>query len=287
MNRLFGILVVLMWLTATFGLIRRDVWPAITARQPPPTPSGELIARIGERHQYGIFRASSGARVGTSWMQLQSRPDFTNGDVSNNAADVTSTTHLGPIIGNPPLNVELGLHLMADGTLDNFTFDIVGAHRMTGDPLRIHAEGESFGQKLACKFQIGLMERTFSLDAATSSLVGDTFQPFACLPALEVGQAWRMQVIDPLTALTGGGQLVPRTKLVRVVSKETIEIDGKKTDAFVVETEGARAWVDERGLVLRQQLDVPLIGRLVVQRERYDESALSNAKRVVSSEHEE
>lgn len=261
-----------MWLTATFGLIRRDVWPALTARQPPPTPSSELIARIGERHQYGIFRASTGARVGTSWLQLQSRPDFANGDGSQSAADIRSTTHLQPVIGNPTLLVDLNLHLLADGTLDEFTFEIKGA------PWAIKARGESYGQKLACEFQVDLSKWHFSLDTATSSLVGDTFQPFACLPDLEVGDAWRMQVIDPLMALTGGGRnLAPRTILVRVVSKETIDVGDGPIEAFVVQTEGARAWVDPRGLVLRQELDVPLVGRLAVQRETYDEGSRTRA----------
>lgn len=277
MNRLFGIVVAVMWLTATFGLIRRDIWPALTARQPPPTPSTELIDRIGEQHQYGIFRASSGARVGTSWMQLQSRPDFSNGPAAETAADITSITYLEPVVGNPRLLIELNMHLLADGTLDNFMFDVIGA------PFRLHAEGESYGKKLACNFEVGLMKRQFSLDTATSSLVGDSFHPFSCLPALQVGQAWRMQVIDPLSALTGGRQLAPRTKLVRVESKETIRVNGEEVEAFVVETDGARAWVDERGLVLRQQLDVPLIGRLIVHRERYDERTLTKAKSSVSS----
>jgi hypothetical protein len=263
-NRLFGICVILIWVSSMAGLLVRDVWPAWTAREPPPTPSGELIDRIGEKHQYGIFR-SSGARIGTSWTTLEARTDPSRENGGHDSAFIRSSTYFPSIFALQfPIWVDLNIDLLADGTLDNFKFDI------EGPPIRVHAEGEAYGSKLACTFQVGLVRRSFSLEASSSRLIGERFQMFSCLPELRVGQAWRMQVIDPLPAITSG-QLEPRAILVRVTGRETIDTAHGPVEAFVVQTEGARAWIDPAGLVIEQQVDVPLLGRVTIRREDFDE----------------
>lgn len=277
-NRLFGILVVVLWLVAMAGLVQRDLWPALTARQPPPTPSSDLIARIGTEHQYGIFKAAGGARIGTSWLSLHSRPDFSRNNSGEASADLESTTYFDGLLGAPPVFLRLYMHLLADGSLDSFNFEMVGL------PEVVKAEGESYGNKIACIFKVGPIDRQMSLDAASTALVGDSFQRFSCLPDLEVGQAWRMQMIDPMALFTSGSSKIqPRPQLVRVTRKETVEVHGKPVEAFVVESDGARAWVDDSGLVVRQEIDMPLIGRLVVKPEVFSEKARTRAMHRVRS----
>lgn len=273
-NRLFGICVVLLWVSGMAGLAVRDIWPAWTAREPPPTPSGQLIERIGREHQFGIFR-SSGARIGTSWTTITPDPGFSRGGAAEAGAIIDSSTYFPSVFALPfPVWVDLSVNLVGDGTLDSFVFDI------EGPPTRIHAEGEAYGSKLACTFQVGLARKTFSLEASTSRLVAERFQLFSCLPELRVGQAWRMQVIDPLPALTSQ-RLEPRPILVRVTGRETIETDEGTVEAFVVQTEGARAWIGPEGLVLRQEVDVPLLGRLTIRRETPDSVRREAARQAV------
>ena len=98
-------------------------------------------------------------------------------------------------------------------------------------------------------------------------------RPFDGLSNLHVGQSWRLHLINPLAEVVPGfGQgFSPDAVLVRVTRREPIQTAAGLVDAHVVEAQAIRAWVGPEGRVLRQELDLPVLGRLVFQDEPYDE----------------
>jgi hypothetical protein len=107
-------------------------------------------------------------------------------------------------------------------------------------------------------------------------------QPFSYLPELKVGQSWRMQVLDPISAaMSRQTNFKPMVATVtRMEMVESIE-DGEPVECFVVETspQSAIAWVDRQGRVLKQQAHMPGFGQVTVQLEPYDESELKRVRK--------
>jgi hypothetical protein len=182
----------------------------------------------------------------------------------------------------PSVLVETMTEFDPKGELDNFSLDVFGVPMTV-----IKARGERHGIYLPCEIQVGPIFRQANLDAAASRLIGDAVRPFNFLPTLKVGQSWRMQVIDPLSAVMGGTTRFTPV-IARVTGKETIqhvgdeEGEGKPVECFVVETSpgAAKAWVGLEGRVYKQQVDMPgLFGKLTVEDERYDEDRLEQARK--------
>jgi hypothetical protein len=104
---------------------------------------------------------------------------------------------------------------------------------------------------------------------------------FDRLPNLHVGQSWRIKLLDPLALLTpdlAEADMELEPIIVQVTRTEEIEHRGRKIETFVVEGADATAWVADDGRVLRQEVQVPLIGKLVLLDEPYDPIALELAR---------
>ena len=114
------------------------------------------------------------------------------------------------------------------------------------------------------------VSETFKISAAEAGLIGDVFRPFASLPELAVGQSWRMQVVNPVSVITGiGSRFMPL--LVQVTGRETINApDGRQVECFIVEAPSVRAWVDREGLVWVQQVELPVGGQITLRNEPHD-----------------
>jgi hypothetical protein len=96
------------------------------------------------------------------------------------------------------------------------------------------------------------------------------------LKNLRVGQRWRLRLLDPIPFLQSG-KFDLQIRLATVAAREPIEHEGRRTECFRVETEGARAWVDDSGRVLRQAVQVPLLGKWTLTDEPYDPKARARA----------
>jgi len=256
MYRLFLGGVVAVWLSAMTALFVRDIWPAWSAQNAPPLSSHHLGELPRYDWQYGLFDAQQ-RRIGTSWATMSGTEQTTT---------IRSTLVLDGAPMIPPLRVETETQFDAEGQLDSFWLHVYGLP-MT----RIHVRGERRGIYFPCEIQAGPFHRQANLEMAATRLIGDAFRPFSYLPTLEVGQSWRMQLLDPLSAVLGGK---PRfTSLVaRVTRKETIDHKGAKVECHVVETnpEHVTAWVGPSGEVLLQKVDLPGLGTLGIRSEEYD-----------------
>ncbi|HOJ75506.1 MAG TPA: hypothetical protein PLQ89_14315 [Phycisphaerae bacterium] len=264
MHRLLTVGIVLLWVSAMTALFVRDVWPAWTAQDAPPMTRDEL-ARFGGDQQLGIFD-SAGKRLGTAWSSVSK--------VGSNTA-IHGTVHIEGLSVVPVVLVETSTEFDEKGELDSFNLDVFGVP-MTS----IKVRGERHGIYFPCEIQMGPLFRQANLDMAASRLIGDSLRPFNYLPLLKVGQSWRMQIVDPLSAVMGGSTRF--TSIVaRVTGRETIDHDGKPVDCFRVETTPgqAKAWVAPDGRVLVQEVDVPMLGKVKVRDEDYDEQLRNSVRR--------
>lgn len=269
MHRAFGILVTLLWLVAMGELVRHEVWPRWTAQDPPRIVSRAENER-SRRSQSGIYDARE-QRVGTAWSMVQPTGDQFHMD---------STVVLTDVPPLPPIRIQMVATLTGDGAVDEFDLDLFGVRDVYGKPLKIEIRGESYGQYIPCTLQVGSFRRTFKLDAAASRLVSDGIRPFDVLRNLQVGQSWRMQMLDPISAaLSHQAKIDP--VIARVERKETILRDGQPVECFLVTAGRSRAWVAPDGRVLVQEVEAPGLGRLTVRDEEFEEDRLRDARKIV------
>jgi hypothetical protein len=267
MYRLLSIGIVLLWMSAMSALFMRDVYPAWTAQDAPPLTKEQFAKLLEPQQQVGIFDGN-GKRRGTAWSDL--------GTVGGNTA-IRGTVYVEDVSLLPAVLVETSTELDEKGELDSFTLNVFGVPATT---IQIH--GERHGIYFPCEIQMGPLFRQANLEMAASRMLSDSFRPFTYLPTLKVGQSWRMQVVDPVSAALGGGtQFIP--VIARVTRRETIEHQGKPTECFVVETSPgqAKAWVGQDGHVYVQEVQLPAVGKMVVREEPYNAEARTQARNAV------
>jgi hypothetical protein len=274
LNRWIGILSAAAMIVATFALVERDVLPNYRLGDPPPNEA--LLLQPGEeRHaQVGIYDAT-GRGVGKSW--TRSRRTSANGLVI-----VLTTTLLEPMavgtIATPRVRIETELTFNSNElTVDELDF------RMFGLPVDLSMRGEAMPSgEFPLEWEVGEQRGAYILDSRAPAALGDVIRPFDRLPDLHVGRSWKLKLLDPLA------QMIPQMRetglelegvLIEVTGKEPIVHRGEQIEAFVVEGGGATAWVAPDGRVLLQQVNLPLLGKLLLREEEYDEAARLDAVR--------
>ncbi|UCD28975.1 MAG: hypothetical protein JSV03_00380 [Planctomycetota bacterium] len=265
MYRLFAIGVVLLWLGAMSALLVRDVWPAWTAQDPPPMTVEQFSRLHRERQQFGMYDAR-GNRLGTSWSEVVTTRSIT----SIHGTILLEGLKLIPTV----IRIETITEFDKQGALDSFGLDIYGVPET-----EIYIRGERRGIYFPCELKLGTVNLQANLNLSASRMIGQTFTPFAFLPELKVGQSWRMQFLNPLSAV-----LSKRTHFISVVARvtgtEAIEHLGKQVECFIVQTHPtqAKAWVDKNGRVLMQEADIPMLGKVVIREENFNEQAWQAAR---------
>lgn len=273
LNRWIGILTLAAMLVANAAIFTRDVLPHWLPAEPPPTDAVTLGQNERRTVQVGIYN-EAGRSLGTSWTEA-SRSIF-------GIVTVTTTTMLEPLllpsgIKTPRVRVETQLVYRDDKPLiDELTFEMHGL----GMPISL--EGAAMPtREFACKWRVGPHTGDILLDTPAPEALGDVIRPFDRLPGLYVGQSWRLKLLDPLA------QMIPSIKdvglelepvVIRVTGKTTIEHRGREVEVFVVEGNGAKAYAADDGRVLRQEVNIPFLGRLILLDEPYDEEARENAR---------
>ncbi len=269
MYRMLAIGVLLFWLSAMSALFMRDVWPAWTAQEPPPMTPTQLARLADRKTQLGIF-AGDGRRLGTAWRQM--------------TTSAATTTLYGTVITEPyayipATRTETETEFNVDGGLEAFRLNVYGIQGTI-----IEAQGERRGIFFPCEFQFGVMRRRINLDLSATRLIGDSLQPFGYLPELRVGQAWRMQILDPLSAIVGGKARF-HSVVARVTGREVIIHEGRPVECFVVvmDNHPIKAWVDDDGRVCVQEAEMPGFGKMILRAEPYDERAFQQARQNIGT----
>lgn len=271
MYRLLFIAVVMLWLAAVAALVHRDIWPAWTAQDPPPMTATQF-AGLERREQFAI-QDGQGRLIGRAWGEV--------GPASSGLVSMSGTILIDGLSQLPyPIRVETESRFDGDGELDSFDLDVFGVPMI---PINVH--GERRGIYFPCELKVGTLHRQANLDLSASRMIGESIRPFNVLPKLRVGQSWRMQLLDPVAAV-----LKKKTEfspvIARVTHRETLSAGGGPVECFVVEIQDhGRAWVDDDGRVRRQVVNspLPMLGKLTLEAEVYDENARKEARRLTRS----
>lgn len=247
-----------VWLASMTWLIAHDVWPRLAALDVPRLEVTEWLKTEGVASQYSIHGDSG--ELGKIWTKYRIDEN------SIQRSDVVWIKRLSPdgtAIPNElaPLRVIATSTFTVAGVLDEISV------RVENRRTRVQLRGERFHNDFAFTFKRGMTEYpAFKVPLSEGGLISGALHPFSQLTDLRVGQRWRMQVFNPVAAMTGiGNRFMPL--LVEVTGREPcITPDGLR-ECVIVEAPKARAWIDERGAMQMQETTLPLIGRIRVTRD--------------------
>ena len=243
-------------------LVAKDMWPGLSAQDPPPLQVTDWMRYQGSQVQFAIH--GEDGRLGTIWTAYDlDRDSLQRHDliwIERFPLDVA------------PLRMKVNSVFTGEGVLDELDVDIESRKGF----IRLH--GERFHKSFSFMFQSGLFEKAFKIPLADGGFISGGLSPFGHLVDMKVGDRWRMQVFNPIAALTGiGDKFIPT--LIEVTGRDTVVTPQGPTDCLVVEAPNAKAWVDEHGAVLVQEMTLPLVGKLRMVRDAaYDTDALKRAR---------
>jgi len=241
--RLSNIAILVFWLASMTWLVARDVLPNYLADEPPGIAA---IIQQGPKVYRSRILDAAGRQLGFSEITVRPLQD---------ALRVSSQSELQyPVLGRlARLRITSALVYDQRGRLEQFDLDVFGL------PMPVSVRVENFGVDFSAEMKIGLFRKQVIFDARTAQRLSQMLQPFFMLPDLYVGKAWRIWMFDPLTP----NQFQP--VLVKVTGREPIRHGERTVLAFRIEgPNGLTAWADEQGRVLRQELTLPLLGRITI-----------------------
>lgn len=273
LNRWIGILAAAAMLVANGAIIIRDLVPDWLAGDPPPPGATRLAPGERRADQVGIFDREN-RLIGRSW--TVSHRTETSWLVVVDTVTVLNPFTLPQGMRTPAVCIQTRVTYREQQTrVDELELQMFGL----GVPIHFYGEAYETGD-FPCQWQVGPRRGWFVLDSEAPAALGDVIRPFDRLPNLYVGRTWRLDLLDPLA------QILPNVKatglgfdsvLIRVTGQETITHRGRQIETFVVESSGATAWVAPDGRVLRQQVNLPLLGQLTLRDEELDEDTLRDA----------
>lgn len=247
-------------------VVAHDVVPGLTALEPPPLQITDWLRNEGRQSQFAI--SNQDGRLGTMWTTYL---------IDRHSVQRTDLIWIDRFpVAVAPLRISIDSVFTADGKLDEFTV------RLANIDLAMKLHGERFHSDFSFSFEMGpepRVSKLYKMPLTEGELVSGAISPFAQLIGLEVGQTWRMQVFNPLAAMTGFGNRF-QSVLVEVTGEEQYVVGDRVVDCMVVEANGAKAWIDGNGSVQAQQVSLPLAGQVrLVREEPFDNGARVEAKR--------
>ncbi len=277
LNRWIGIVAAAGMVLANAAIFTRDVLPRWMPDDAPPSEAQLLAPNERRLAQVGIYD-DDGRTIGHSWTRSV-RAGLAS-VVTVATTTVLEQLHLPNAVTTPRVRIETRLtYRYSDRHVDELDFRMHGL----GIPITLHGESYATGE-FACLWQVASDRGEFLLDSSAPAALSDAIRPFDRLPNLYVGQTWQLKLLDPLAQMLPGLQqagLDLEPVVIKVTGTEVIRHQEHEIEAFVVEGGGATAWVAHDGRVLRQEVDVPLLGRLILLEEPFDEEALERAVRSV------
>jgi hypothetical protein len=264
------------WLLATWGLVTKEILPEWSVGSPPDL---RTIASAGTHSQPArwsvlVMDSAPSPREGRSvgqavteshrdargWTEMSSKVWFDSGRLLNSLVKVVSPKTDKPVDDR----IEFTSFYQVDpsGNLRSFRTEV----RKSDDPSamwRINGQLKNNVMEVFSQGPLPFLNRTLSFDYQARGVVQSQFGPLDRLPNLQVGQRWDERIASPLT-----GQV--DTVRAEVVGKAVIHWDKSPEPTFEVvhrsKTLTARTWVRPDGLVLRQEVSLPLV-RLMLERQ--------------------
>lgn len=273
-SRLTCIALLTYWLIAAFGLVSRDLLPELSVGSPPDLRTIAVAGEDAPPARWGIevvdnpadpeARRSVGQAVTESrrgrdgWVDMSSKVTFDSGRLLARLAKGASI----PPGREEQIGFDSRYHIDPSGNLRSFHAEVrLLSH--SGDVWRIDGKLKGGQMEVVSRGPLPPLNRTTSFDYDPRGVVQSQFGPLDRLPGLHVGQRWDEQVASPLTG---------RMETVRAEVKRRVLIHWDKSPVNALEVEHrskgftARTFVRPDGLVLRQELALPML-RLVLERQ--------------------
>lgn len=262
-NRLLGVFSLIAMLAVNAALLICDVFPYSLSGEPPQPIGLSLEPNQTIVSQLGIFKGDH-ERIGWSWTTNRRSLD---GQLTMRSATVIADIVIQGL-SLPSLRIDSHTHYNVANELDTISIDVSGL------PYKIELKGDLVPpDQFPCAWTVGSQSGSFLLNARATRALGDAVRPFDGLKDLHVGQTWRLQLINPLAEVVPGfGQgFSPDAVLARVTRREKLQTEAGLVDTLVIEAQAMHAWVGLDGRVLRQEIEMPVLGRLILEEEPYDE----------------
>lgn len=273
-SRLVCVAVLVFWLYASVGLITRDLLPELSVGSPPDM---RTIASAGEesgpaRWMIAIVDPSGGPdgrrTIGQAVTESRRKPDGVIEMTSRVLFD--SGRLLGSLVrtgggaaAEPDDQIHFDSTYLVDpsGNLRSFRAEVRLASQ-PADLWDIQGKLDHGKMEVVSRGPLPFLNRKVVFDYHPHGVVQSQFGPLDRLPGLQVGQHWDERAASPFT-----GQV--ETVRASVEQKTVIHWDTNPVATFEVvhrsKTVTARTWVRPDGLVLRQEVALPLL-RLVLER---------------------
>lgn len=269
-NPAFNVIVVVFWLATMGWLVTAKILPPLRVGEPPNYTSISVESQKDPPTFWAI--RMSGRTIGWAANWYVRRPEGISEFYSRvylaelpltEIAPGWLTTVLKPIFSNLDLmDIDKQSWLVVDplGRLSDFESRI----RLAGIPDAIRLQGTVEGSRLKLLVRSGDVSATIYQPLAANSLMTDELSPQSRMPNLRAGQTWTVPLYTPFRSPHSPMDILQAT----VEAQDAIRWDGKRTPARLVVYRGdpgsgrgsndirGRMWVDDEGLVLRQEITV-------------------------------
>lgn len=273
-SRLVCVAILVYWLVAAVGLVSRDLIPELSVGSPPDLrtisnagedamPARWNLLAIDNPADPDAKRAVGQAvtesrRRSDGWVEMTSRVVFDSGRL---VASLLRGGLKPGTLSDEKIEFDSDYQVDPSGNLRSFHADV----RMAGqaDGLwKIDGTLKNRTMEVVSRGPLPILNRTMSFDYADRGVVQSQFGPLDRIPGLAVGQRWDERVASPLS-----GQV--ETVRAEVTRKVVIHWDKSPVNTFELvhrsKAATARTWVRADGLVLRQEVSLPML-RLVLER---------------------
>ncbi|WP_435007523.1 hypothetical protein P12x_004805 [Tundrisphaera lichenicola] len=264
--------ILLFWVYAAGGLVRRDVLPDFWTTPPPDLRTMAAAEASSGPTQWDLSVAEdpghrSFRSVGRAVTETIRTPDGGTELISQvyfDSGGLLKGTPFAPKEDDPTgerLEFDTTCAIDSSGNLGKFQAKV----RSAGDPTPLMTlVGRVRGRAIEVEARgpIPILNWTRSFPYEPRGLIQNSMGPIDRLPGLQVGQRWETRVVSPLT---GRVELVK----VEVAGKRAIQWDNNVVTVFEMVTHlspiSARTWVRRDGLVLRQEIPFPFV-KLILER---------------------
>jgi hypothetical protein len=272
--RFICVALLLYWLAAVVGLVTRDLLPELSVGTPPDlrtisaagedAPPARWTIQVVDRPNSSEDRRAVGQavtesrRVGDGWVEMTSKVVFDSGRLlSSLLKGATLASRVDEQIA-----FKSRYHVDPSGNLRSFRAEVKLSHQ-SGGFWEIDGRLKNGVMEVVSAGPLPILNRKMSFEYQPRGVVQSQFGPLDRLPGLHVGQRWEEQVVSPLS-----GQV--ETVRAEVKRKTVIHWDRSPVTTLEVHHKSkavsARTWVRTDGLVLRQEVVMPLL-RLVLERQ--------------------
>lgn len=266
--RLVSLAILIYWSVAAFYLLTREVLPELSLGYPPDLRaiaaasdgSGPVKwnVEVENPRDRGALRSvgeaiTSSRRLADGWFEMETLVDFDAGEILRGT----------PFSIRSSVRIHLATVYRVDPSGNLRSFDMNVTQADSKEPLvTVVGRLRNDVMEVVSKGPLPFLNQTLQFDYEPRSVVHDTIGPLDRLPGLHVGQRWDSQVVNPFT-----GQ-VERVR-VEVERRTLMHWGGEPVSAFEVAQHSkaltARTWVRTDGMIIRQEMPLPLV-RLVLER---------------------